>query len=185
MQAIDILLFFCSFFFYSCALALLLNWLWVAMGSPTIVEGEKHAQGFCHTGKIFSFFGLWLASKFTEYEARKHAEIPAQVRAEIEGLNPYKAREILAEYIGSEQVGMMPIEAIHDNLYPILLEQHTPQHLNPYSPFGMCLPCTSFWFGLLGWFPLLACPFAGFWTLLGAFLFLPATIYQIAKIART
>lgn len=183
MQAIDIFLFFCSFFFYSCALALLLNWLWVAMGSPSIDEntGKAHA----YASKIFSFLGLWLARKFNEYEARKHAEIPAQLHAEIESLEPQKAREILAEYIGSEQVEMMPIEAIRDNLYPIFLEQHEPQFLNPYSPLGLCLPCTSFWFGLLGWFPLWACPFAGFWTLLGAFLFLPATIYQIAKIART
>jgi hypothetical protein len=183
MQAIDIFLFFSSFFFYSCALALLLNWLWIAAGSPSIDENETQASA--HRNKIFSFFGVWVAQKFNEYEARKKAELPAQIRAQIERLNPHEARQILSDFIGKEQVEMMPIESIKENLYPIFLEQYPPLWLNPYSVLGLCLPCTSFWVGLLGWLPLWFCPFVGFWTLLGAFFFLPSTIFQIAKIART
>lgn len=183
MQAIDIFLLFSSFFFYACALALLLNWLWVAAGSPSIDENQEKASA--HRNKIFSFFGLWVAKKYNEYEDRKRAEIPAQVHAQIELLSPHEARQTLADFIGEEYVKMMPIETIKNNLYPIFLEQSAPLWLNPYSVLSLCLPCTSFWVGLLGWLPLWFCPFVGFWALLGAFFFLPSTIFQIAKIART
>lgn len=183
MQAMDIFLIFASFFFYSCALALLLNWLWIAAGSPSIDKETNKADA--SKSKVFSFFGVWLARKFNEYEAQKKNEAPAIIRAQIDALNPHEARQMLSDYIGETQTGMMPIESIKENLYPIFLEQFPPLYLNPYAPLGLCLPCTSFWFALVGWVPLWFCPFAGFWTLLGAFFFLPATIFQIAKIART
>lgn len=185
MQIMDIFLLFCSFFFYACGLALVLNWLWVAAGSPSLSEHQNKIKAEASTGKALSFYGLWLARKFNEYEKRKQSEIPNRINAQIERLTPHEAREMLSDYIGSEQTKTMPIESIKENLYPIFLEEYPPLYLNPYSPFGLCLPCTSFWVGLLGWIPLCFCPFAGFWTLLGAFFFLPATIFQISKITQS
>lgn len=112
---------------------------WWCMGSPH-GGNESTQESSVHTGRIFSFVGVWLIAQHNAWLERENVRLAAFWRAQ--------KRLIDTHYAHNEQTPENET-AKAMKVYNMSTKNERRRRANPWKAAGTCLACFAFWAGVV------------------------------------